>query len=656
MISTMNRLTRFILPLLLFSTHVFSQSGGEKILMTIHDRQVTVDEFERIYKKNNSSTALEQQSVEEYLDLFINFKLKVIEAEERGLDTTSSFIKEFNGYKKQLAKPYLSDEEEVDALVREAFERAQKEINASHILIRTSAEATPEDTLRAFNKAIEIRNRILAGEDFGTVAKATSDDPSAKTNAGNLGWFTVFRMVYPFENGVYQTEKGKVSMPVRTRFGYHLIKVNDISPARGEVRVSHIMIMTPQGMGDEQREDAKKRIYRLYDSLQAGMDFAEVARKYSEDRGSASRGGELPWFGTGRMVAPFENASFALADAGDISEPVQTSFGWHIIKLLEQKKFDDFETAKADLRANVTKSDRNAYSKKALVEKIKRNNNFTEHRGNLTPFYTVVDTSIFYRNWDISKASGLNDVLFTIGDRSVTQSDFAAYLVDNQTTTRKNIEVFVDHHYERFVEMQVLQYEEDQLPAKYPEFKHLLQEYHDGILLFDLTDKMVWSKAVEDSAGLEAFYQDNKSNYMWGKRLDATLFTCRDQDVAAFARDLLSRKKRKRPSLEELQSQAYAEFSDSSCLSYDFKTFEVEDHPLVERMDWNNPMSDNMEEDGKVIFLVKNRILKPEPKMLEECRGLVTADYQNHLEKAWIGALRDKYKVQVNRGLLSEIK
>ena len=651
----MNRLTRFILPLLLFSSHVFCQADADKILMTIHDRQITLDEFERIYKKNNSSTALEQQTVEEYLDLFINFKLKVIEAEELGMDTTQRFIKEFNGYKQQLAKPYLSDTEEVDALVQEAFERAQKEINASHILIRTNAEAPPEDTLRAFNKAIEIRDRILAGEDFGTVAKATSDDPSAKTNAGVLGWFTVFRMVYPFENGAYQTEKGKLSWPVRTRFGYHLIKVNDIRPARGNVRVSHIMIMTPEGMNDELRTDAKKRIHMLYDSIQSGMDFAEIARKYSEDGGSAARGGELPWFGTGRMVAPFEDASFALANIEDISEPIQTSFGWHIIKLLEQKKFDDFETVQADLRANVTKSDRNAYSKKALVERIKRNNNFTENRESLYPFYTIVDTSIFYRNWDVSKAAGLNEVLFTIGDRSVTQQDFASYLAEKQAATKKNIQVLVDNHYEKFIEVEVLQYEEDQLPGKYPEFKHLIQEYHDGILLFDLTDQMVWSKAVEDSIGMEAYYADNRSNYMWEKRLDATLFTSRDAEVAAFARDLLSKKKRKRPSPEAVQSLAYAEFSDSSCLSFEINKYEMGDHPLVEKMDWNDPMSDNMDEEGKVIFLVKNKVLKPEPKMLDECRGIVTADYQNHLETDWIEELRAKYTVQVNREMLSEI-
>ncbi len=651
----MYRLTRFILPLLLFSTHIFCQADSDKILMTIHDRQVTLDEFERIYNKNNSSTALEQQTVEEYVDLFINFKLKVIEAEELGLDTTQRFLKEFNGYKEQLAKPYLSDEEEVEALVREAFERAQKELNVSHILIRANAEAPPEDTLRAYNKAVEIRARLLSGEDFGTVAKATSDDPSAKTNAGLLGWFTVFRMVYPFESGAYNTEKGKVSIPVRTRFGYHLIKVNDIRPAQGNVRVSHIMIMTPEGMNDDKKADAKNRIFELYDSLQSGIDFAQIAKSYSEDRGSAARGGELPMFGTGRMVAPFEEASFALANIGDISEPIQTSYGWHIIKLLEQKNYDDFETVQADFRANVTKSDRNTYSKKALVEKIKQNNNFNENRENLYPFYSVVDSSIYNRNWEKSKAAGLNEVLFTIGDRSVTQPDFASYLADKQGTNKTNIQVLVDNHYEKFMEEQVLQYEEDQLPGKYPEFKHLIQEYHDGILLFDLTDQMVWTKAVEDSVGLEAYYEDNKSNYMWDKRLDAALVTCRDAEVAAFAREQLSKKKRKRPSLEGLQSLAYAEFSDSSCFSFEINKYEMEDHPLIDKMDWNEPMSDNTEEDGKVIFVLKNKILKPEPKLLDECRGIVTADYQNHLETDWIETLRAKYNVQVNREMLSEI-
>ena len=422
----------FIIKLVMVPLMVAAQNKGETILMTIHDRQITVDEFERIYRKNNSNTALEKQSVEEYLELFINYKLKVIEAEEQGLDTTSSFIREFNGYKGQLAKPYLSDKEEVEMLKREAFKRTQKELHARHILIRLAENASPEDTTAAWEKAIAIRDRIIGGEDFETVARATSDDPSAKTNSGDLGWFTVFRMIYPFETAAYQTPKGEISMPVRTRFGYHLIHILDERPARGDVHVAHIMVMVPESMSDQEKNRAREKIRALYDSIQSGMEFSGVASKYSEDRGSATRGGELPWFGTGRMVPEFEDEAFALKDVGDISEPVQTSFGWHIIKLLDRKIFKNYESMEADLQSNVIKSDRNTFAKKAMIERIKKSNDFREYRGNLQPFYLMVDTSIFQRTWDASWATGLTDPLFVIGDRTIRQDAFARFLNKNR--------------------------------------------------------------------------------------------------------------------------------------------------------------------------------------------------------------------------------
>jgi peptidyl-prolyl cis-trans isomerase SurA len=625
--------------------------------MTIHDREVTVGEFERIYNKNNSNTALEQQTVEEYLELFINFKLKVIEAEEMGLDTTSSFLDEFGGYKSQLAKPYLSDQEEVDVLVKEAFERAQKDVLVSHILIRMSEYASPEDTTLMYTKALEIRDKILAGEDFATVAKAHSDDPSAKDNGGALGWFTVFRMVYPFETESYNTPKGHVSMPVRSRFGYHIIKKIDERPARGEIRVAHIMVMTPESMTEEEQADAKVKIEQYHDSLEAGVPFEEMARNYSEDRGSAGRDGELPWFGTGRMVAEFEEASFALQNVGDVSEPSQTSFGWHIIKLLERKTYDDFEAVKADLQSNVTKSDRNTYSKAAMIERIKKNHNFIEYPENLQPFYSLVDTSFFARRWDASKAAGMDKALFSIGDRKVQQNAFAEFLDVKQGGRSMSIEVLVNTRYKKFTEEQVLQYEEDQLPGKYPEFRHLVQEYHDGILLFDLTDKMVWSKAVEDSVGLEAFYQEHRNEYKWEKRMDATLYTCRDEDVAEFAREILGNPKNKKTGPEQVQSRAFSEFADSSCLAFENLKLEKGDHELLENMDWSKDRLSHLQtKDGKAAFLVNNKILKPSVKELDECRGLVTADYQNHLEKQWIESLRAKYPVDVNEELLSGIK
>jgi peptidyl-prolyl cis-trans isomerase SurA len=634
-----------------------SQNYEDEVLMTIHDRKVTLGEFERIYNKNNSNPSIEQQTVDEYLDLFINFKLKVIEAEERGMDTTAAFLNEFNGYKKQLAKPYLSDKAEVEALVQEAFKRAQNDIHISHILIRLDEFAAPEDTLKAFEKIMQIRNRIEAGEDFGTVAKATSDDPSVKTNSGDLGWMNVFKMIYPLETAAYNTPPGRVTMPVRTRFGYHLIKVHEKRPALGEVKVAHIMVVTPETMSDEDRVKAKERIDMYYDSLQMGADFAVLASKYSDDKGSAMNGGELQWFGTGRMVPEFENTSFALKSIGDLSIPVQTSFGWHIIKLLDKRGVDNFERMKPDLENMVAKSDRNIYSKKAMIQKLKKQYSFKEFPGNLDVFYTLVDSTVFSKEWTVPSHNYGNRTLFTLGGKDYTQKDFASYLENNQGGRSMNIKVYVNNRYNEFADKSVSDYEEDQLPVIYPEFRHLVQEYHDGILLFDLTDQMVWSKAIKDSSGLEEFYESHKNNYMWkDDRLDATIYTCRDKNIAKKSRALIAKKSKKQITPAQVVESMVKESGDSSCVQYKTGIFEKGDDALVDKMDWKTDISDDMEDNGKIVFIVKNKILKPEPMKLDEARGIVTADYQTYLEKLWIQELREKYKVEVNQELFSKIK
>jgi len=634
-----------------------AQNYDDEVLMTIYNRKVTLGEFERIYNKNNSNPSIEQQTVDEYLDLFINFKLKVIEAEERGMDTTAAFLREFNGYKKQLAKPYLSDKAEQEVLVQEAFKRAQNDIHASHILIRLDEFAAPEDTLIAHEKIMQIRNRIEAGEDFSTVAKATSDDPSVKTNGGDIGWFTVFKMIYPFETTAYNTPPGRVSMPVRTRFGYHIIKIHEKRPAKGEVRVSHIMVMTPEIMSEANKLAAKEKIDKYYDTLNQGADFAELVRFFSEDRRSAANDGELPWFGTGMMVPEFESAAFAISRIGDYSEPVKTAFGWHIIKLLEKKGVDDFERMKPDLENMVAKSDRNTYSKKAMIGRIKNQNDFKESPGNLDVFYTLVDSTIFTTGWTIPDFDYEDRVLFTLGRKNFTQNDFASYLKETQGGRPMNIKVYVYNKYNEFADKSVLEYEEAQLPLKYPEFRHLVQEYHDGILLFDLTDKMVWSKAVKDSAGLEEYYESHKKDYMWkDDRLDATIYSCRSENVAKKSSALLIKKRKKHFDPSQIVESMIKEFDDSTCIQYRTGIFEKGDDAFIDKMDWSKNISGNMEDNGRIVFIVKNKILKPEPKKLEEARGLVTADYQTYLEKLWIRELRDKYNVEVNKELLSKIK
>lgn len=647
-------------PILIFALSAgiiaHSQDYKDEVLMTIHDQKVTVGEFERIYNKNNSNPSIEQQSVDEYLDLFINFKLKVIEAEQRGMDTTQAFLREFNGYRKQLAKPYLSDKAEVEALVQEAFKRAQYDIHASHILLRLDEFAAPEDTIKAYEKAILIRKRIINGEDFETVARATSDDASVKTNGGDLGWFTAFRMIYPFESAAYNTEPGSISMPVRTRFGYHIIKVLEKRPAQGEVRVAHIMVLTPETMSDDERKKAKEKIEQYYDSLKAGADFSQLAMKYSEDRGSASRGGELQWFGTGRMVPEFEKTAFSLKKTGDFSEPIQTAFGWHIIKLLEKRGADDFERMKPEMENMVSKSDRNIYSRKAMIDRIKKQNDFTETPGNIDVFYSLVDSSIFSKQWVLPEHAYGDRVLFTIGGSEYTRNDFADYLAANQGGRAIDTRVYVNNRYNEFKDKSILEFEENQLPLKYPEFSYLVQEYHDGILLFDLTDQMVWSKAVKDSAGLEKFYEEHKNNYMWDERLDATIYSCKDEKVADKARNLLIKKNRKKISPEQVVETMIKTFKDSTCMQAESGIYEKGANDLIDQMDWNNNISENIKNDDRIIIIVKNKLVKPEPRKLDEARGLVTADYQTYLEKLWIEELRGKYNIEVNRELLSKIK
>jgi len=276
------------------------------VLLSIGDEQISVEEFERIYRKNNTASMLNQQSPEEYLELFINFKLKVKEAEALGMDTTSKFISELEGYRKQLARPYLVDEEAKEAMMREAYEWSKYDIRASHILIRLPESPTPEDTLAAYEKIMEIRNRIVKGEAFDKVARATSEDAGVHQNGGDLNYFTVFSMVYPFERMAYSTPVGKVSRPFRTSYGYHILKVVDRRPARGTIKVSHVFVRTPSGSTEEVKKEAYERIQMVYDSLQMGVDFGTLARNYSDDGASARNGGEIPWFGTGRMIPEFE--------------------------------------------------------------------------------------------------------------------------------------------------------------------------------------------------------------------------------------------------------------------------------------------------------------------------------------------------------------
>ncbi len=644
-----------LLPVAMLLVNIGVSQNKDATLMTIGGSKVTVGEFESVYHKNNAKeTANDAKSLTDYVDLFVNFKLKVKEAESLGMDTAKAFRDELAGYRKQLSQPYLTDKDVNDKLLHETYDRMKEDVRASHILVKVGESALPKDTLEAYNKIMKIRGRVIKGEDFNKVAmeKGVSDDPSAKENGGDLGYFTAMQMIYSFETVAYTTKVGEISQPVRTRYGYHIIKVTDRRPAQGELLCAHIMIKATPNMTKEDSLNAYTKATEIYSKLKAGGKFDELAQQYSDDKQSAKKGGELPWFGTNKMPAEFEKAAFALKNKGDYSEIMRTKYGWHIIKLLDKRGLASFDEMKAELKAKVTKDSRAQVGRESLIAKVKAEYKFKENTKLRDEFYKVMDTTLFEGKWDAAKAKALNKPIFNLNDKMYTQTDFANFISAHQSKRPKtDANMVVNQMYKQFVDESVIAYEESRLDTKYPEFKSLMQEYRDGILLFELTDQKVWSKAVKDTTGSKEYYEKNKTKYMWEERADATIYTCGDEKEAAKVRSLMKKKKSDKDIIAEINKDSQLN------LNVDTKIFNQGENEFVDK-NWNPGTSIDIksDKDKKVVIVVTNKLLKPEPKSYTEAKGMVTADYQNYLEKEWISSLKSKYPVSIDKAVLATVK
>ncbi|MEX2370599.1 MAG: peptidylprolyl isomerase [Bacteroidales bacterium] len=646
-----------ILLALFFITTVYSGLQSQDILMTIGDKEITLDEFERIYNKNNNNISMNRQTPEEYLDLFINFKLKVIEAENLGMDTTAKFLNEFNSYKDQLAKPYMSDEETKETLIREAYGRMKWDVHVSHILLGLGNQPSPEDTLARYEKAMEIRQRILDGEDFATVAKATSEDPGARINGGDLGYFTVFMMLYPFETAAYRLKDGEVSMPVRTHHGYHIIKKHGKRPAIGQVKVAHIFIRTPEDMSAEDQVQAKSLADAIADSLQMGVNFGSLAERYSDDKNSSVNGGELPWFGTGRMIKEFELAAFGLKNPGDFTQnPVRSYYGWHIIQLIDKQGIGTFDEMESTLRTNALKGDRDRVKRKKYLDTLKEKYKFSLDKRLYKTLYTLADTSIFDGKWKAGRnTQNYNQVLFSTTKGKTTLGDFAYHLGKVQSRRSKMpVENYIDMEFNKYVEEYLLNVEMSSLPERYPEYKHILQEYHDGILLFELMDQKVWTKAVEDSAGLVKFFNERRSDYMWEERMEAIVVSCDSVVDLEKVRKKASRIASGRWN-EDKVNRKFCENGVDHCITLETVRVEEGSNKHVDALNGSQGVGDVYNENGKFNFIITTGKVASMEKELDETRGQVTSDYQNYLEEIWMESLKEKYKVTVNRKLVTQI-
>ena len=638
--------------LVLSALCVNAQGHDPQVLMTVGTRPVSLTEFKSMYYKNLSKDSVKsKKALDNYLTLFTEFRLKVNAAIDAKLDTTPSFKQEMNEYRQKLAEQYMRDQTVEDQLVKEAYDRLQTDVKVSHILIKVALDATPADTLAAYNKALKLREEIIKKQiSFEDAAKKNSMDDRSGANGGNIGYITSLETYYPFENAVYATKVGDISMPTRTQLGYHLIKVIERKADAGQVYVGHIMLRTQPKMSEADSLKVKAKIDSLYGLIKNGQDFGDIAKKYSQDPASAKKGGALFWFGVGRMPAPFEEASFNLKNVGDVTAPIRTPYGWHIIKLLGKKGPAAFnDSVKEALSAKVLKDDRSELSVLALVKEVKQKYAFKEEPKAKEEFYKVIDSTFYTGKWTADKAKNLTGTLFSLGGTTISQQDFAQYLVRNQMPgPKKSGEYAVSKLYPKFVKEQIMKFKNDQLEREYPAFAEMLAEYRDGILLFDITDKMVWTKALKDTTGLKAFHESHKNNYMYGERADATIFTCSDEKVAKEIKKLIKEGKSDKDILAVVNAK------DANAASFQSNKYEKKDNATIDA-NWKQGVSENQTVNGKVLFVNVKQIMPPTPKNLDDVRGMVTTDYQNYLMSQWLTDLRAKYPVTIDQKVLGEV-
>lgn len=661
---------RFVVVAMLLGAFAAVQAQSKldkQVLMTIGDQPITVKEFTDVYNKNNvKGEVVEKKSVDEYLDLFVNFRIKVMEAHAMQLDTSAKFKKELEGYRTQLAKPYFTNEEVSEELVKEAYQRKTKDIRASHILITCDKHALPADTLKAYNKAMEIRKKVLKNEDFGAMAVSFSQDPSArdtkateqkparKGNRGDLGYFTVFDMVYPFETGAYNTPEGEVSMPVRSDFGYHIIKVTSVTDALGIVNAAHIFLQVAPDATEEVIQETKAKADNIYAELMAqdGKNWDDEVTKYSDDRGSAARQGALSPFTVSRIVPEFIETIKGMKP-GEISKPIRTSYGFHIIKYLFSSGVAEFEKEKQAISERVAKDMRSKKSEEVVLQQIKKEYNFKSYDKNLGNFMASVDSTILNGKFVPAEDVKSDAKLFKIGEKVYTVGDLVDYIQATQTPQRiVSVQNYAYQLYEAFQSKQVLAYADEHLEERYPEFKALVQEYNDGILLFDLMEKEVWKKALTDTVGLEDYYNRHASKYMWSERAKACVITVGKAESL--------------PKVKEYIAEGVPFDSLRSVIRRDsvgYVTvrnglFQRGDNQFVDETEWKagtmKEIPSTVDQSTVIVNIIEVR--DPEPKTLREARGVVTSDYQVELEEKWMDALREKYPVTIDEKVLAKVR
>lgn len=642
---------------ILVNAITFAQQTKKEVLFSIDDKPYYTDEFSRVYNKNIDLVKDEsQKDLDKYLELFIGYKLKINKANKLGLQYNSKYISELNSYRTQLSKNYTSDTKVTKALIDEGYARLLKEVRASHILITVDENAAPADTLKAYNQALDVRKKIIAGESFEAAAQKYSQDPSAKENNGDLGYFTAFRMVYPFESAAYKTKVGEVSMPVRTKFGYHLVKVKDIRDNKGEVTVAHIMILKPTVTTDSpsEIEKPKKTIEEIYAKLKQGENFEALANQFSQDKNSAPRGGVLPRFAAGQLSSEeFEKKSFALANVGDYSEPFESQFGWHIVKLIEKHPIKSQSEMERELDAKIRKDDRSRLITNSLTDKLRKKYKVVTDAKALAKVKGIVNDAYYQEKWTLpADLKDFNIELLNIENKSIRAVPFLRELESQQKSKYqiKPIGKLVDQLYSKFVDSQLNLYYNENLENEFPDFANVVEEYRDGLLLFDLMEKEIWNKAKQDTIGLKNYFDANKAKYQWKKRGDVLVASSTKEDVVKQARKMM----KSGVATEEIKEKLNKNGVVDIMIKQEF--FEEGSENFPKGLELKEGLS-NVYKDKDHYFV--NKVLKVLPagnKELEEARGKAINDYQQYLEDNWVSELKKEFKISVNQDVFTRLK
>ncbi len=638
---------------LLFSIAVTAQDLEERTLLTIDGNEYDAGTFMRTYLKNLDIVQDEsQKDLDNYLELYKDYRLKLLQAYELGLENDEEYKKELNNYRNTLAQGYLTDSEVSERLLREAYERKKTEVNASHILVKIGRGDAPADTLKAWNKIQQIRKEVMAGADFAQTARTKSEGPSAKTS-GELGWFSVFRMVYPFENAAYNTPVGEVSDVFRSDFGYHILKVNDSRPNPGELTVAHIMTVDSR---EAKEKTAEERIKEVYSQLEETGKFAELAREFSDDMQTAANGGVLRKFGTGGLNAPtFEEKAFALTDKDQYTQPFKSKYGWHIVKLIEKHPVTSFEENKKALKDRIKRTPRARKITEAFTNNLREKYGVTHNSKALDHFKNTITDSILTNNWKATEGTKKEAILFTIKGESFTYGDFYDYIEKQQLKDFKDYKdksTKILKMYDGFIDSKISDYYKEHLEEENKDFAFVYNEYKEGLLLFDLMEKNIWDKAKNDSIGQQQFYDANRSKYQWKRRIDITMTQNTTEDVALKVKQLL------------LDGKDVSEIKEQ--FNIDNRTKVLTSTGVVEET--YNRLPDNFkivegvsdvyhdEKSGFYKVIVVHEILEPTQKTLDEARGSVINDYQQQLEKEWLESLRTGREIKVNKKTFKKVK